>query len=80
MPIPLYQTLFAAFLCIVCLGLLVDAWRSGSIWAKGGKEGEPGEAWNAHKVARDDSPAEFWFHVLLYVAGVTLPIGFIFFS
>lgn len=73
MSTPLYQTVLISLLSLVCLGLLIDGLRSGRIWAKGGKKGEPGEDWNAHRVSRHTSPSEFWFHAILYGIGAMLP-------
>ncbi|GAA6142642.1 hypothetical protein [Hydrogenophaga sp. 5NK40-0174] len=74
MELNLYQALFIGFVSLVCLGLLVDACRTGGIWAKGGREGEPGAAWNAHKITRQESPAEYWFHAVFYAFGALLPL------
>lgn len=64
------QKVFYLAVSAVLVYLLFDGLRTGSVWIRGGKSGEPGESWNSHKANREESPLAYYFWLAFYLAGL----------
>lgn len=70
LPVLGLQTIFTCFIGAVLTFLVFDGLRSGGVWVRGGRSGEPGASWNTHKAYRGDSPRMYWLVMAFYIVSL----------
>ena len=64
------QTLFVFAVMLVLACLLVDGWKSRSVWVKGKRDGGFSLRHPAHRRERDEDPWSYWFAMGFYAVAL----------
>ena len=71
--------IFFSGVAVYLVYLLGDALRSGSVWVRGGREGNFSLRTFAHKRHRDEEPRVFWGVVVFYAAALAYIVWLVLF-